>query len=439
MADENAKNWEEMSDEDFMKAEGPGEELDLADAFVEDPSMTMEDTLDLDDGEPLSKGPDSEETSKPTQTTKPTESADSTEAEEPAGEGEAESQTGDAGETESQAQGGEKPASTPASNPASTTEAEAETKPEAKAQGEAQSENEQGEQGEEKAEKPDYEALYKQIMTPFKANGRTFEPQSPEEMVRLAQQGANYVKKMTALKPNLKMMRMLQNHDLLNEDKLSHLIDIASGQPEAIQKLLKDKKIDPMSIDTDQESTYRPGDHKVTDEQYAFQSTLDDVLASPNGTETVRTINDSWDDQSKKQVLEEPAVLTIIHTHRQNGIYGKITDEMERQKLLGTLPDTVPFLTAYKTIGDQLDAQGRLGPQPAPNQGQGTPAPTGQAPATHTRQPIATSQTKRPTATNGDRAKAASPVRTTPGGQKRQFDPFSMTDEEVMKATSPRI
>ena len=49
---------------------------------------------------------------------------------------------------------------------------------------------------------PDYESLYKQMMAPFKANGKEFAPSSPDEVIRLAQMGANYTKKMQALKPN---------------------------------------------------------------------------------------------------------------------------------------------------------------------------------------------------------------------------------------------
>src|SRR5690606_21653948 len=72
---------------------------------------------------------------------------------------------------------------------------------------------------------PDYEKLYKEIMKPFKANGREIKLNSPEEVITLMQKGANYTKKMQALQPHLKIVRMLENNQLLDEGKLSQLID----------------------------------------------------------------------------------------------------------------------------------------------------------------------------------------------------------------------
>ena len=272
------------------------------------------------------------------------------------------------------------------------------------------------------------------MTAPFKANGRDFKVESPDEAVRLMQQGANYVKKMTALKPNLKLMRMLQNQDLLDEDKLTFLIDVNRRDPAAIQKLLKDGGIDPMDINTDEEPKYKPGDHKVSDEDMAFRSTLDDVLASSTGSATVKTINDTWDTKSKEEVYRDPDILKLMDQHRQTGIYEKIATEIDRQRTLGDLSDNTTFLEAYKTVGDKLHAAGRLFPdqkQVAPAGSPNAPAPQGQ-----TRQPVGKSNPKRKQASNGDRAKAASPTRTAPKGPAREFDPFAMTDDELMKVTS---
>src|SRR5690606_29540484 len=76
----------------------------------------------------------------------------------------------------------------------------------------------------EETKSVDYEAEYKRLLTPFKANGREIQVKSVDDAIQLMQMGANYNKKMAALKPNLKLMKMLQNNNLLTEDKLSFFI-----------------------------------------------------------------------------------------------------------------------------------------------------------------------------------------------------------------------
>lgn len=71
-----------------------------------------------------------------------------------------------------------------------------------------------------------YEQEYKRILAPFKANGKEVEVKSVDDAITLMQMGANYQKKMAALKPNLKILKILENNGLLDEGKLSFLIDL---------------------------------------------------------------------------------------------------------------------------------------------------------------------------------------------------------------------
>jgi len=283
-----------------------------------------------------------------------------------------------------------------------------------------------------------YEEAYKQIMAPFKANGREFTPENPDEVIRLMQQGANYIKKMTALKPNLKLMRMLENNNLLDEAKINFMIDLQSRDKTAIEKLLKDSNMDPMDLDTSEEPSYRPGKHTVSDQEMEFHSVLEDVMSNPDGKTTINLINDTWDAQSKEAVFRDPQIMKLINEHRGNGIYDRISGEIEKQQALGNFSTNMPFVEAYRTVGDALYAQGRLIDEPP--QGQPIQAPAAVAPQQTTPQPVGTRSSRRNVASNGDRAKAASPSRSTPQtSSKKEFDPFSMTDDEILAATSPRI
>lgn len=204
----------------------------------------------------------------------------------------------------------------------------------------------------------DYKAGYEQIMAPFKANGKTMQVKSVEEAIQLMQMGANYTRKMQELQPHRKTLLMLENNGLLDEGKLSFLIDLDKKNPEAIKKLLQDANINPLDVDMDQESTYQEGNHKVSDEEAQFRLVLDELNSNPVGRETLQTINSTWDQASKEVLWKQPEVMNAISAQRENGVYARITAEIDRRRTLGVIQVGVPFLEAYRVVGDELHKAG---------------------------------------------------------------------------------
>lgn len=267
---------------------------------------------------------------------------------------------------------------------------------------------------------PDYKAVYEQIFAPFKANGKEIKLTSPEEVVQLMQMGANYTKKLQALQPNLKLLKMLENNGLLDEGKLSFLIDVDRKDPKAIQKLVKDAGIDPLDIDTTVEPSYQPGNHRVSDEEIRFATTLEEVASDPVGKAMVVQIDRDWDKPSKELLWKDPAILKVVTAQKQNGIYDRIASEVERQRVLGQIQNE-PFLQSYMRVGQIMDQQGLLQvAKPA--------SPVQQRQVVDTR--VAPKAT---VPANNDRAKAASPLRTGPKKPAQDFNPLSMSDEDFEK------
>ena len=204
----------------------------------------------------------------------------------------------------------------------------------------------------------DYKAGYEQFMAPFKANGKTMQVKSVEEAIQLMQMGANYTRKMQELQPHRKTLLMLENNGLLDEGKLSFLIDLDKKNPEAIKKLLQDANINPLDVDMDKESTYQEGNHKVSDEEAQFRLVLDELNSNPVGRETLQTINSTWDQASKEVLWKQPEVMNTINAQRENGVYARITAEIDRRRTLGVIQVGVPFLEAYRVVGDELHKAG---------------------------------------------------------------------------------
>ena len=290
---------------------------------------------------------------------------------------------------------------------------------------------------------PDYKKFFEQITSEFKASGRKMKVETAEEAVALMQRGADYTRKMQALKPSLKIMKMLENNGLLDEAKLSHFIDLDKKDPAAIAKFLKDKQVDPLDLDMSEETQYKPGNHAVSDEEMRFNSVLEDVQSTPTGRETIQIIDKQWDRTSQGRVFKEPQILKLIDNHRETGIYDQVTSEVDRLKLLGVIPDDAIFLDAYKTVADELHKNGRLLANGVPTnqmkpaavaQPANPPAPATPAPQT-TRQVLETRPAQpKPQARNGAAARAAAPTRSTPNKPTvADFNPLSMSDEEFEK------
>lgn len=271
----------------------------------------------------------------------------------------------------------------------------------------------------------DYKGQYEKIMAPFKANGKEIKLDNPEDAIRLMQMGANYTKKMQALQPGLKVLKMLENQGLLDEGKLNTLIDIHKGNPAAIQQLIKNSGIDPLEIDTSKDPGYVPGNHSVSEQELQFSSVLDEVTASQEGQDIVVAIDKQWDDASKQALYKEPEILRHLLNQKQIGVFDQIVSEVERQKMLGNLVNT-PFIQAYNTVGAQLRQAGTLKGMQAPA-AVVPPAPTTTVVETRAAAPVA------PAPVNSDKARAASPTKSAPQKVKQDLNPLSMSDDEFLK------
>ena len=277
----------------------------------------------------------------------------------------------------------------------------------------------------------DYKKAYEAVMAPFKANGTTMQVKTPEEAIQLMQMGANYTRKMQELQPQRKTLLLLENNGLMDEAKLSYLIDLSKGNPEAIKKLIKESNFDVLGADLDKESTYQGGNHTVTDEEVNFRTVLDELNSNPAGKETLGIIGSTWDQASKEVLWSSPEVMATIHAQRESGIYDRITTEIERRRTFGQIQPGTPFLHAYKAVGDDLQKAGVFNDvvQSAP--------PPAQAPAPAAA-PVAVKAVL-PKPTNVDqRIAAAAVTHSAPVASGNAINPLAMSDDDFLKMLPPQ-
>jgi len=268
----------------------------------------------------------------------------------------------------------------------------------------------------------DYEAEYKRLLAPFKANGRDVTVGSVDDAITLMQMGANYNKKMAGLKPNLKVLKLLENNGLLNEEKLSYLIDLDRKNPQAIGKLLKDSGLDPLELDPEKASEYQPQIHTVDDREIELDTVLDEIQHTPTYTRTLGIVSKEWDGASKQMIAQHPQLLAVINDHVQRGIYDVISATVEREKMLGRL-NGLSDIEAYRQVGDAIQAQGGFDNLGRPQ----------------SQTPTASSEQGKPTAPANsaklnDQRRAASPSKAgSPTTSSQEFNPLAMSDAEFAK------
>lgn len=263
-----------------------------------------------------------------------------------------------------------------------------------------------------------------QVPKSFRANGKVITLKDASEAEALMQMGANYTYKMQQLKPAREIVAMLERHDLADTEKLSFAIDLMNGDEKAVQKFLKDKNIDPLSIDTESESDYVQTDHSVSSAEVTFQDAVTDMRGKDGGEKLLRTIYDTWDPQSKQALVESPQILDIIYQQRTSGVYDVVTQEIERMKTLGQMDPSTPFIQAYQTAGDALVKNGTINDQGGDgSEVQTDPEAEKAGQPSNREENGTTSRAPKPKrkVQNGDKAKAAGmtrSVRTAPSKSK---------------------
>lgn len=320
----------------------------------------------------------------------------------------AESVTDENAEVSGEDEGKEKP------EPTKAEQGEKPTKPVAeKPEGEKKPEGESQESTE-----VDYKAQLERILSPIKANGREIQVSSVDDAIQLMQMGANYHKKMASLKPNLGILKMLEQHNVLDQDKLSFLIDLSKGNPEAIKKLVKDSGLDPLDLDA-KAGDYKQSSYAVDEKAVELDTVLDDLKGSTHFGNLMTVVGKQWDGASRQILADNPEVLRVLSAHMEQGIFDKITGKMETERALGRLTG-LSDVEAYRTVGDRMQAAGEF--NGLVHQTKATPkvAPVKSAP-------------KPESSETNIKKLAASPTRAKAPVKQQPINVLNMSDEELMK------
>lgn len=274
----------------------------------------------------------------------------------------------------------------------------------------------------------DFAAVGKAIMAEFTANGKPMKVKSAEDAIQLMQMGANYHKKMKALKPRMRMLKLLENHGLLEDEKLNFVIDLYERKPEAIAKLLKDSKIDPMDIDVDDDNNYVPEKRTVSDTEMNIDEVLEKISHTKSYDRTLNVIGKEWDDASRTAITSDPKIIAHINGHIESGIFDQVAEQVAYQQSLGKLIGMTD-LDAYQQVGQHMSDN---------NMFRQAGAPAGGRKAENADNPDADKLADAARKAN-KKAASSSRRRKAPAKSESDYDPLNMSDEDYIKLNNLQI
>lgn len=236
---------------------------------------------------------------------------------------------------------------------------------------ESSSEEENNDVSEQEESSINFENEYNKLIgVPIKGAGKEITLTNTDEAIKLIQMGMGYHKSMEQMKPAKRIIAMLENNDMLDEDKLSYAIDLINKNPKAISKLVSESEFDSYEVDEEETKSYKPTDYSVSPETIALDNALKDISDTPSYAKTVQVIARQWDDGSRDIIKRNPNTIAIINDHIASGLFDTVSNEVERQRMLGNVPSGLSDLEVYKLVGDNLYAQSQSQSAPQAQVGQ---------------------------------------------------------------------
>lgn len=283
------------------------------------------------------------------------------------------------------------------------------------------------------------EGIYKEVYDrlfnqPIRANNKDLKLNNVDDVIKLVQMGANYNLKMAGIKEQIPYIKILEKNNLLDERELSYLIDLKLGKPEAIARLLKENEVDLYDFDLAQSDTYIPESRGVSHQEIELEEVIKEISTLPKFLDTMDVIQRAWDEGSRDMIRQDPSRLRIISEHVESGMYQKVWEEVERNQLLGNIPEGTTAIQAYDHYGTEMDKLGLL------NEFSAEAPATSQPVSTSTESQEAIKQAKEKALKDKKRA-ATVTTNPTPSnkGSVKTISPLELSDEEFAKLGDPSL
>lgn len=202
-----------------------------------------------------------------------------------------------------------------------------------------------------------------------KADGQEYEF-TTDELVQLAPKAINYTNKMKKIAPFRRMISALEEKKI-TEDELNQFIEMRDGNKSAISNFLAKKNIstlDISNIDEEESKAYKAKEYGLDAKEVPFVEAVEDLSQKciNNGDEEtynlIRDFTNQLDKPSQDFIkYQNPNVLNLLYEDIKNGVFQKVTTMLNKQRILGQLDSSKPFIDNYGRLASQFyDKNGKL-------------------------------------------------------------------------------
>ena len=175
----------------------------------------------------------------------------------------------------------------------------------------------------------------------LKANGKEYPIEDISELYKLASAGVGAQQKYQAIAGHKKSIMAAEKAGVDIMEAVNMMANYRDNPKEAIMKLLKDNKIDPMDIDLDVESAENK-DYSVSDFEVSYDEVVGEIGDSPVFPKVQELLLKGWDQKSRDIFLEKPEMIRNLHEEMSPIDGGKSMFELvspiaEKMKLSGDM------------------------------------------------------------------------------------------------------
>ncbi len=163
---------------------------------------------------------------------------------------------------------------------------------------------------------------------------------TPEELIAFAHKGLNYERKNKELK-EVKPIKQLLDGSNVTLDDIKSLVDLASGNKDALKHLISKYDVDLYDIDVEEQNYKAEVDNVVEDPVAEIWS--DFQVAEPEVAEQVASVFTSMDETFREEVYNEK-LFPLFLDDVKRGVFTDVYPETEKIKALNP---TVSWIEAY--------------------------------------------------------------------------------------------
>ena len=209
----------------------------------------------------------------------------------------------------------------------------------------------------------DYKEFYNKVTNGFEMNGLNVKSLSdPDKIIELQRLNLTRSSSRDELEDVKPIVQSLRDGGLLDDpEKFGLMMEVLNGDENAIKKLLKDKNIDPYTLDMDEiDDSVDSNKYRISSEEMNFNDFVTEATKMGVRDDMADRIINSWDDDSLLGLVNDPNGRTNIIKHIKTGMFDKVQAEIlsitNEDSSFSRESDLDQYIVASNNVADRLNA-----------------------------------------------------------------------------------